>query len=101
MAENGIPELTLDQVENLCQRAEKAAREYVLSKVSKNRLVTFDVIVDAEGTKPITVTVDLKVVLSPLIRDLDVETLTKEAIKRAFVHIEEYLRELTCKSRKY
>jgi len=96
----GIPELTLEQVAELCERAEQAARDYVLSKVSTSRIATIDVTVDAEGTKPITANVDVTVVLSPLMKDFDVEALTKEATKRAFAHIEEYLRELKCKSKK-
>ena len=100
MAETGIPELTLEQVEELCERAEQAAREYVLSKVSTGRIATLDVSVDAEGTKPVTVDVDVTVVLSPLMKDFDVQSLTKEAINQAFRHIEEYLRELKCKSKK-
>ena len=101
MEDIGIPELTLEQVAELCERAEQAARDYVLSKVSTSRIVTLDVTVDAEGTKPITVNVEVTVVLSPLMKDFDVEALTKEATKRAFAHIEEYLRELECKSTKY
>ena len=101
MAENGIPKLTLEQVQELCELAEQAARKYVLSKVSTSRIVTLDVAVDAEGTKPVTVNVDVTVVLSPLMKDFDVESLTKEATKQAFAHIEEYLRELECKSKKY
>ena len=101
MAENGIPELTLEQVEELCELAEQAAREYVLSKVPTSRIVSLDVAVDAEGTKPVTVNVDVTVVLSPLMKDFDVESLTKEATKQAFAHIEEYLRKLECKSKKY
>ena len=100
MAETGIPELTLEQVEELCERAEQAARDYVLSQVSTGRIATLDVLVDAEGTKPVTVDVDVTVVLSPLMKDFDVEALTKEATKRAFAIIEEYLRELKCKSKK-
>ena len=100
MAETGIPELTLEQVGELCERAEQAARDYVLSQVSKSRIATLDVLVDAKGTKPVTVTVDVTVVLSPLMKDFDVEALTKEATKRAFTIIEEYLRELKCKSKK-
>jgi hypothetical protein len=96
----GIPELTIEQVAELCEVAEGVARHYVLSKVSASRIVTLDVSVDAEGTKPVTVNVDVSVVLSPLMKDFDVEALTKEAIKRAFAHIEEYLRELQCKSKK-
>ena len=100
MAETGIPELTLEQVEELCERAEEAARDYVLSKVSIGRIAVLDVSVGAEGTKPVTIEVDIKVVLSPIMEDFDVETLTKEATKRAFTIIEEYLRELKCKSDK-
>jgi hypothetical protein len=95
-----IPELTVEQVAELCERAEQAARDYVLFKVSTSRIVTLDVLVDAEGTKPVTANVDVTVVLSPLMKDFDVEALTKEATKRAFDNIEEYLRELKCKSKK-
>jgi hypothetical protein len=100
LEEIGIPELTLEQVAELCERAEQAARDYVLSKVSISRIVALDVSVGAEGTKPVTATVDVTVVLSPLMKDFDVEALTKEATKRAFNSIEEYLRELKCKSKK-
>ena len=100
MADTGIPKLTLDQVAELSEGAEKAARDYVLSKVSRSRVVTLDVTVDAEGTKPLNVNVDVTVVLSPLMKDFDVESLTKEATKQAFEHIEEYLRDLKCKSKK-
>jgi hypothetical protein len=100
LAEIGITELTLEQVEELCERAEQAARDHVLSKVSTSRIAVLDVSVDAEGTKPVTVNVDVTVVLSPLMKDFDVEALTKEATKRAFAIIEEYLRELKCKSNK-
>jgi hypothetical protein len=99
LAEHGIPELTIEQVEELCEKAEQAARDYILSKVSNSRIATLDVSVDAEGTKPVNVTVDVNVVLSPLMKDFNVEALTKAATKQAFVHIEEYLRELKCKSK--
>ena len=100
MEDIGFPELTIEQVAELCEGAEWAARQYVLSKVSASRIVTLDVSVDAEGTKPVTVNIDVSVVLSPLMKDFDVEALTKETTKRAFAHIEEYLSELQCKSKK-
>ena len=100
MAETGIAELTLEQIEELCERAEQAARDYVLSKVSIGKLTILDVLVSAEGTKPLTVEVDVSVVLSPLMKDFDVEALTKEARNRAFAIIEEYMRESRCKSKK-
>lgn len=101
MEETGIPELALVQLAELCERAEQAAREYVLSKVPNNKVADLDVTVDAEGTKPLTINVDVTVFLSPLIRDFDVEALTKEATDKAFAQIEEYLREITCKSTKF
>jgi hypothetical protein len=101
LEENGIPGLTLEQVEELCEGAEQAAREHILYQISASRIATLDVTVDAEGTKPLTVNVDVTLVLSPLMKDFDVEALTKAAVKRAFAHIEGYLGELTCKSMKY
>jgi len=62
LEEIGLPELTLEQVEELCERAEQAARDYVLSKVPTSRIATLDVTVDAEGTKPITANVEVTVV---------------------------------------
>ena len=100
MEEIGILELTLEQVEELCQIAEETAREYVLSKVPPRRISTLNVTVDAEGTKPITINVDVEVVLSPLMKDFEVENLVKEATERAFASVEEYLRKNSCKSTK-
>jgi hypothetical protein len=100
LEEIGTLELTLEQVEELCEIAEETAREYVLSKVPPRRIPTLNLIVDAEGTKPITINVDVEVVLSPLMKNFDVEKLVKEATERAFASIEEYLRKLSCKSTK-
>jgi len=100
LEEIGIPELTLEQVEELCEIAEEAAREYVLSKVPSRRISTLNVTVDAEGTKPITINVDVEVVLSPLMKNFNVEELTRKATERAFMSIEKYLRKFSCKSTK-
>jgi len=100
LEEIGIPELTSEQVEKLCEIAEKAAREYILSKVPSRRVSTLNITVDTEGTKPITVSVDVEVTLSPLMKNYNIEELTREATKKAFASVERYLRELTCKSKK-
>jgi hypothetical protein len=100
LEEMGILELTLEQVEEVCEIAEETAREYVLSKVPSRRISTLNVTVDAEGTKPITINVDVEVVLSPLMKNFDVEKLVKEATERAFASIEKYLRKLSCESTK-
>ena len=100
MEEIGIPKLTSEQVEELCGIAEETARKYVLSKVPLRRISVLNVTVDAEGTKPITINVDVEVVLSPLMKNFDVKKLVKEATERAFTSIKKYLEKLSCKSTK-
>jgi len=100
LEEIGIPELTAEQVEKLCEIGEKAARDFIESKISARKISTLDITIDVEGAKPITVNVDIEIVLSPLMKDYDAETLVNEAKQKAFNAIEEYLRSLACKSKK-
>lgn len=100
MEEIGIPELTPEQLEKLCEIGEKAAREHVLSKVSPHKVSALNISVDTEGTKPVTVNIDVEISLSPLMKDYNVEKLVKEATEKAFASIKEYLSELSCKSTK-
>lgn len=100
MEEIGLPKLTSEQVEELCEIAEGAAREYILSKVPPRRVSVLNVTVDTKGRKPITVNVDVEVTLSPLMKDYNVKKLTREATKMAFASIERHLRGLACKSTK-
>lgn len=94
----GISELTSEQMEMLCAVAEEAAREHVLSRVPPRKVSVLNITVDAEGLKPITVNVEVEIVLSPLMKGYDVERLADEATKQAFEAVEIYLRELACKS---
>jgi len=98
LEEIGIPELTQEQREELCAVAEKTARNYVVSKVPSSRISVLNVTIDTEGTKPVTVNVEVEVKLSPLMKDYDAEKLAKEAAERAFASVEAFLRELACKS---
>lgn len=100
MAEIGIPELTPEQMEELCEIAESAARRQILKKVSLQRITDLDVTVDIEGSKPVTVNVDVEITLSPLMKDYDVQKLANEAKDSAFAAVEKYLRELACKPKK-
>jgi len=92
--------LKSEQLEKLCEIAEKAAREHVLSKVSPRRITALNITVDTEGTKPVTVNVDVEVSLSPLMKGYDTEKLAKEATEKAFESIKEYLSGISCKSTK-
>jgi hypothetical protein len=98
--ELGLPELTSEQIEELCAIVEEAAREYVLSKVSSKRIETLNVSVEAEGAKPVMLTVDVDIALSPLMKNFDVQKLVKEAMEEAFKDAKKYLRELACHSQK-
>lgn len=95
-----IPKLTPEKVEKLCETGEKAAREYILSKIPLRKISDLDVTLDITGSKPITVNVDLKIDLSLPMKGYDVQKLTDEAKEKAFLAIEEYLRKLKCKSKK-
>ena len=51
------------------------------------------------GSKPVTVSVDVDLTLSPLIKTTSAEKLASEATEKAFEAIEQGLRELSCKSK--
>jgi hypothetical protein len=94
----GIPELTDEQIEAAGQAAENAARKHVFSKISQKQVETLNISVEAEGTKPISFTVEVDLVLLPEVEDVNEKALVEEAVKKAFDAIESYLRKLTCPS---
>ncbi len=94
MVELGIPELSTEQIETLCATAENAARKYVLSKVSSKMVDRLDIIVEAEGTKPVNVTVEIDLDLTPAAKGVDAEKLVKEAVNEAHEASENYLRKI-------
>ncbi len=98
MEEIGIPELTPEQLEKLCEIAEKTARGYVLSRVSSRNVSELNITVDTEGAKPVTVNIDVELTLSPLLKGYDAEKLVTEATQKAFESIKQYLSGLACKS---
>ncbi len=95
MEELGIPDLTTEQIETLCATAENAARNYVLSKVSAKMVEKLDISVEAEGTKPVSLTVEIDLELSSKLKAFDADKLVAEAVKEAHKASENYLRRLT------
>ena len=100
MEEIGIPTLTSEQVEELCEIAEKAAREYISSKIPMKQVSSLNIAIDILGTKPITVKVDIDLDLLPKMKDYDAKRLADEATQKAFASIEKHLRQIRCKSKK-
>jgi len=94
VVELGIPELTTEQIETLCSRAESAARKYVLSKVHSKLVDKLDICVEVAGSKPVNVTVEIDLELTPAAKDIDAQMLVKEAVNEAHKASENYLRKI-------
>ena len=94
MDDLGIPELTIEQIEALCSNAENAARKYILSKVPLKMVEKINISVEAEGTKPLNLTVDVDLALVQQEKDIDLKKLVDEAVKEALKASENYLRKL-------
>ena len=93
--ELGIPDLTTEQIEMLCATAENAARKHILSKVSSKMVEKLNISVEADGTKPVNITVEIDLELSPKMKDFDADKLVNEAVEEAHKTSENYLRKLT------
>lgn len=100
MEELDIPELTSEQIEELCSLTEETARKYVLFKIPSKEIEKLNISTEAEGAKPVTITVEIDIALSPLMKDFKVQKLVEEAVKEAFKSTEKYLREIKCHSPK-
>jgi hypothetical protein len=92
--ELGLPELTAEQIEALCLTTEDAARKFILAKVSPKTVEKLNVSSEANGTKPVNLTVEIDLVLSPRTRNVDLDKLAAEAVKEALKVSENYLRKL-------
>lgn len=94
MVELGFPELTTEQIENLCTVAENAARKYILSKVSNKDIDRLDISVEADGSKPVNVTVEIDLILGSQTKNVDADALVKEAVNEAHGATENFLRKI-------
>jgi hypothetical protein len=94
VVELGFPELTTEQIETLCQTAEDAARKVVLGKVSSKMVDRLDISVEADGSKPVNVTVEVDLALTAEAEGVDAEALVKEATNQAHKAAENYLRKI-------
>ncbi len=94
MEELGLPELTNEEIEHLCTIAENAAKKYILSKTSAKGIEKLDIFVEAGGTKPLDLNIEINLALSPHLKDLDSKKIVDEAINKAFKAGEKFLRKL-------
>jgi hypothetical protein len=94
LVELGLPELTTEQVETLCETAEDAARKYIQTKISSKLVGQLDITVEAQGTKLIDLNVEIDLVLNENAKSVDVNVLVKEAVAQAHLASETFLRKL-------
>lgn len=100
MEDLGIPELTSEQIEELCTIAEEVARKHIHSKIAEKNIETLNISAEVEGTKPVNLTVDVDINLSPEAKNFNIQKLVDDAVKEAFESAEKYLRELACRLQK-
>ncbi len=100
MEEIAIPNLTSEQVDELCEIAEKAARRHISSKIPLRQISTFSITIDTEGRKPITINVEIELDLLTKTKGNGAKKLANEATHQAFASIEKYLKGIACKSTK-
>ena len=93
MGELNFPELSTEQIELLCQAAEDAARKTIYAKVSAKDVDRLDIAVEVEGTKPVSVTVEINLLLAKTTQ-ADAEALVKDAIAQAHKATENFLSKL-------
>lgn len=83
---------TPEEVEQICEAAQEAARKHLLSMISVKQISDLDVTIEAVGDKPLVVSIDVAIELES--GDLDLEPLVDEATNLAFSAADAKAREL-------
>ena len=83
---------TTEEVEQICEAAQEAARKHLMSRISVKQISDLDVTIEAVGDKPLIVSIDVAIELES--GDLDLEPLVDEATNMAFSAADAKAREL-------
>ena len=94
----GLPELTEEQIKDLSSIAEETARRHIYSKIPIKQIETLNITAETEGSKPVTLTLEIELTTTRHADKTDVKKTTNEATKAAFASVEEHLRRLACPS---
>ena len=95
----GIPRLNDDQIEDLSQKAEEAARRHILSRISLSEIEKLEISIEAVGTRPVTVTVDIDLGLATASETYRADEIADAAVREAFKAVERFLGGLRCQPR--
>jgi hypothetical protein len=83
------------QIETLCETAEDVARKYIQSKVNSKLIDCLDITVEAQGTKPVDLSVEIALTLNKDAKNVDATALVQEAVDQAHLASENFLRKQT------
>lgn len=77
-------ELSAEEAVVICDKAGEAARALIFQRVPQKDVVDLDIFVEVVSLRPLTLNVEVEVVLSPRIRkNVDVNSVVKEAVDEA------------------
>ena len=82
-------------MEVLCKVTENSAKNYILSRIPIKKVEKLNIIVEASGERALIVKVEVDLVLSEKIIEINPETLAKRAVKEALKTSDNFLRNLT------
>ena len=94
MVELGLPDLTTEQVEALCETAENAARKHIQTKLNSKLVDHLDITVEAQGTTSLDLSVEIDLVLNDDAKGVDASALVNDAVAQAHLASETFLRKL-------
>jgi ferritin-like protein len=94
LVELGLPELTTEQIETLCETAENAARKHIQNIINSKLINHLDITVEAQGTKPVDLSIEITLTLTEDAKDINAAALVKAAVAQAHLASENFLRKL-------
>jgi len=81
-----------EEIETICAAAEEGARRFILSKIPLKKLEDLNLVVEAVGDKPLSLSVEIS--LERQLEDHDLHTTIDGATDAAFTAAEAKVREL-------
>ncbi|MEM1507509.1 MAG: DUF3194 domain-containing protein [Candidatus Bathyarchaeia archaeon] len=94
MSKRPISSLSYEELEKICEIAERAARKYIMSKIPKEYISDASISVDLESLDSLSIDIEVELRLSPLCKNINADEIAKESVKAAFDAVEKYLGEI-------
>ncbi len=96
-----ISELSLDELQSVCESTELEVRRFIFSKVASKLVDDMNILVDADASPPASINIEVDLRLSPLVKGMDADRLVGDAVDHGFRSAEERVRGiLACRSKK-